>query len=242
MSLTVLTIYRYPVKSMGGEALEAADVDQRGLAGDRWFAVEDGDGRFASGKDTRRFRRRDRVFDHYVTTDPTGVTVTGPDGTWQVGDPALDASLSAAMGAPVRVTGESDVPHQDAGAVSLVGTATLRWCAERWGIDADARRLRPNIVFESTEPFVEESWVGHAIRVGGATFRVVERVERCRMIDVAQVGVRAEGPWLKPLAAEREMCAAVYADVVAPGRVAVGDTIEVGIDAAGPGGAGPCSA
>lgn len=227
MPFTVLTIYRYPVKSMGGEALEVADIDQRGLTGDRWFAVEDGDGRLASGKDSRRFRRRDPVFDHYATTDPTGVTVTGPDGTWRVGDPALDASLSAVMGAPVRVTPESDVPHQDAGAVSLVGSATLRWCAQRWGIDADARRLRPNIVFESTEPFIEEGWVGQTIQVGGAALRVVERVERCRMIDVAQVGVRAEGAWLKPLAAEREMCAAVYADVVAPGRVAVGDAIEM---------------
>ena len=227
MSLTVLTIYRYPVKSMGGEALESVVVDPRGLSGDRWFAVEDGDGRLASGKDSRRFRRRDPVFDHYARTDPTGVTVTGPDGTWRVGDPALDASLSAVMGAPVRVTPESDVPHQDAGAVSLVGSATLRWCAQRWGIDADARRLRPNIVFESTDPFIEESWVGRTIRVGGATLRVVERVERCRMIDVAQVGVRDEGAWLKPLATERDMCAAVYADVVTPGRVTVGDTIEV---------------
>ena len=169
MSLTVLTIYRYPVKSMGGEALDSVVVDPRGLAGDRWFAVEDGDGRLASGKDSRRFRRRDPVFDHYARTDPTGVTVTGPDGTWRVGDPALDASLSAVMGAPVRVTPECDVPHQDAGAVSLVGSATLRWCAQRWGIDADARRLRPNIVFESTEPFIEEGWVGRTIRVGGAS-------------------------------------------------------------------------
>ena len=227
MPLTVLTIHRYPVKSMGGESLAAAYVDHRGLTGDRWFAVEDGDGRFASGKDSRRFRRRDAVFDHYATTDPTGVRVTGPGGTWRVGDPALDASLSAVMGAPVHVTPETDVPHQDAGAVSLVGSATLRWCAQRWDIDADARRLRPNIVFESTEPFVEESWVGRTIQVGGAALRVVERVERCRMIDVAQVGVRAEGAWLKPLAAERELCAAVYADVVTPGRVAVGDAIEV---------------
>lgn len=227
MHPAVLSLHRYPVKSMGGEAVEAVDVDRRGLTGDRWFAVVDGDGRLASGKNSRRFRRRDQVFDQVASTDPTGVTVSGPAGTWRVGDPALDAVLSAAMGAPVRVTPEAGVPHQDAGAVSLVGSATLQWCAQRWGIDADARRLRPNIVFESIEPFVEESWVGRTIQVGGARLRVVERVERCRMIDVAQVGVQPQGAWLKPLAAEREMCAAVYADVVTPGRIAVGDTIEV---------------
>jgi hypothetical protein len=223
----VRTIRRYPVKSMGGEALASARFDLRGVTGDRWFAVEDGQGRFASGKNTRRFRRRDRIFEYYAKTDPSAVTVTGPTGSWKVGDPALDADLSAALGVPVQVMPEADVPHQDAGAVSLVGTATLQWCAHRWGIDADARRLRANIVFESKEPFVEETWVGQTVQLGTAVLRVAGRVERCRMIDVAQDGVRPDGRWLKQLAAEREMRLAVYADVTRPGSVAVGDAIQV---------------
>ncbi len=227
MTFQVLTIRRYPVKSMGGETLGTAHFDHRGVTGDRWFAVEDGEGHFASGKSTRRFRRRDCVFDYHAASDPTGVTVTGPTGSWKVGDPALDAELGVALGVPVHVTSEADVPHQDAGAVSLVGSATLRWCAQRWGVDADARRLRANILFESTEPFIEETWVGRTIQLGTATLRVVGRVERCRMIDIAQDGVSPGGRWLKPLAAEREMRLAVYADVTGPGSVAVGDAMQV---------------
>lgn len=223
----VLAIRRYPVKSMGGEALATARLDHRGVTGDRWFAVADGEGRFASGKNTRRFRRRDRVFDYRAGTDPSGVTVSGPAGSWKVGDPALDAELSAATGVPVHVTPEAGVPHQDAGAVSLVGSATLRWCAQRWGVGADARRLRANILFESAEPFIEETWVGHTIQLGAATLRVVGRVERCRMIDIAQDGVSPGGQWLKPLAVERELRLAVYADVTRSGSVAVGDAIRV---------------
>ena len=227
MSHKVVTIRRYPVKSMGGETLTSVRLDHRGLTGDRWFAVEDSEGRFASGKSTRRFRRRDCVFDYHAATDPTGVTVTGPTGSWRVGYPVLDADLSAAFGAPVRVTPEEVVPHQDGGAVSLVGTATLQWCAQRWGIDADARRLRANIVFESTEPFIEETWIGDTIQLGDARLRVVERVERCRTIDIAQDGTSPAGQWLSPLAAERDMRVAVYADVTHPGSVAVGDAIRV---------------
>ena len=38
---TVVDIRRYPVKSMGGESLSEAALDERGLVGDRWFAVCD---------------------------------------------------------------------------------------------------------------------------------------------------------------------------------------------------------
>lgn len=223
----VRSIRRYPVKSLGGEDVGAVEVDARGLAGDRWFAVEDADGRFASAKNTRRFRRRDGVLAYAARTEGEGaVRVTGPRGSWQVGDPALDAELTEAVGLAVTVTAERGVPHQDAGAVSLVGTATLAWCAERWGLDADPRRLRVNLVVETAEPFVEESWTGRAVRCGAVTLDVVERIERCRTVDVAQDGASVRGRWLTPLGRERDLCLGVYADVVTPGTLHAGDAVE----------------
>lgn len=230
MRMTVAGLWRYPVKSMAGEALDHVELDSRGLVGDRWYAVVDDEGHFASGKDTRRFRRRDAVFEYAARTTPTGVLVTGAEGEWLVGDRALDEALTIRMGAPVRVRPEESVSHQDQGQVSLVGTATLAWCAERWGIDADPRRLRVNVVVETDEPFVEESWVGQTIGVGTARLAVVERIPRCRMIDVEQVGVDARGRWLKPLGGERDTCIAVYADVARPGVLRVGDAVVVGND------------
>ena len=225
---TVVALRRYPVKSMGGEALHSVELDARGLVGDRWYAVEDEDGRFASGKDSRRFRRRDAVFEHAArTTDSGEVVVSSGTGTWAVGDVVLDAELSTVMQAAVRVLPEAGVGHQDQGTVSLVGTATLAWCAERWGLDADPRRLRVNVVVETDEPFVEEAWVGRSLTVGGVGLRVVERVPRCRMVDVAQDGTSAEGSLLKHLGAERDLCLAVYADVETPGVLAVGDSLHL---------------
>lgn len=79
MPTEVVNLRRYPVKSMGGEGLPRATLDHRGLVGDRWWAVEDEDGRFASGKDTRRFRRRDAVFAYAAAPHESGdVTVRGP--------------------------------------------------------------------------------------------------------------------------------------------------------------------
>ena len=59
----VVEIRRYPVKTMAGESLESVEVDARGLVGDRWFSVMDEEGRLASGKSSRRFRRLDGIFD-----------------------------------------------------------------------------------------------------------------------------------------------------------------------------------
>lgn len=225
MAAALVSIRRYPVKGMGGEFLDAVEVDDRGLVGDRWFAVEDVEGHFASGKRTRRFRRHDEVFDYAARTGGDGVIVTGREGEWRVGDEALDSLLSARMGEPMRVLPETIERHQDGGQISLIGSATLAWFEQRWDINADPRRLRVNLVIETSEPFIEESWVGDSISIGEVGLKVVERVERCRTIDLDQDGVDARGRWLKPLAGEREMCAAVYADVEAPGRIVVGDRI-----------------
>lgn len=224
-AVTVQEIRRYPVKSMAGESLTEADVEMRGLIGDRWYAVVDGGGKLASGKSSRRFRRRDAVFEFASRTTSEGVEVTGRGGTWRAGDPALDTALSDAMGDLVRVRPEAATPHFDVTAVSLVGTASLDWCREHLGVDADPRRLRPNLLVSTSEPFVEELWAGE-VSVGGVTLRAAGRTERCRMIDIAQQGLPPEeGHWLKALTRTREMNLGIYLDVVRPGVVRVGDVV-----------------
>lgn len=220
-----MEIRRYPVKAMGGERLQAADVDGRGLVWDRWYAVVDEDGRFACGKDGRRFRRRDAVVEYAAAVDGDRVTVTRDGTTWVAGDPALDAHLSATMDAPVAVEAEGKTSHMDDSPVSIVGTASLRWCAERYGGPPDPHRLRANLVVATDEPFVEESWVGRELQVGAVRLRLTANTVRCRTIDVAQDGVADPSPWLKPLG-ERDLELAVYAEVAEPGTVRVGDSFR----------------
>ena len=221
---SVISLRRYPVKSMGGEAIDVAELDARGFAGDRWYAVEDDQGHFASGKDTRRFRRRDAAFSYAAHTEPDGRVVVTRDGhRWLVGDPDLDKQLTAEMGTAVRITPEADVPHQDAGSVSIISTATLGWCADRWGGSSDARRLRANIVIDADEPFCEERWLHQEVQLGAARLRVVDRAQRCRTMDIRQDGADPGARWLKALSRERDMVLAVYAAVTHPGNIRVGD-------------------
>jgi uncharacterized protein len=226
MAVTLQEIRRYPVKAMGGESLASVALDARGLVGDRAFAVVDADGKLATGKHSRRFRRRDEVFEFASRTTPDGVRVSGRGGDWAVPGEELDLAMSEAIGDAVRVLPETTTPYFDAEAVSVIGTASLAWCRDRLGVDADRRRIRPNLVVETDEPFVEETWA--TVEIGDVTLRVVERIERCRMIDIAQEGLPREGRWLKALTKAREMNLGVYADVRQPGALAVGDEVRAG--------------
>lgn len=58
----VAALWRYPVKSMRGERMSALEFDERGGIADRQFAIRDAEGKFGSGKNTRRFRRIDGLF------------------------------------------------------------------------------------------------------------------------------------------------------------------------------------
>ncbi len=224
--MIVTEIRRYPVKAMAGESLESVLVDDRGLVGDRWFAVWDDESRMATGKDSRRFRRRDAIFEFRASTTDAGVRIEGRGGSWLVGDPALATALSDHMGARVRVLPEAGISHQDAAPVSIVGTASLDWCVEHLGVDGDVRRLRTNIVVETAEPFIEETWTGRAVRIGEVGLTIVERTERCRMVDIAQDGLAPEPGFLKALGRERDLCLGVYAEVHRRGRIGLGDPVD----------------
>jgi uncharacterized protein YcbX len=214
---------------MMGERLSTVEVDGRGLVGDREWAVYDEESRLASGKRTNRFRRMDQVFALAARTADDHVEVLMPDGRSVVaGEGAADLALSDHFGEEVELAPEADIAHQDAGQVSLVGTATLRELGSLCGLDGpvDSRHLRANLVVETTEPFEEEGWLGRELQVGGVVLRVADRIERCRMVDLEQVGLPALGGLLKVVGAERDLCAGVYADVVQPGILAEGDQLS----------------
>lgn len=207
----VAELWRYPVKSFRGERLRDAVLDARGVVGDRAYAVRDAHGKLGSGKTTRRFRLLRGLFDYAAETRDDGVWV----GAHRVGDPVLDAQLSRRYGEPLAVLAEEAVPHFDAGSVHLLTTASLAWIGE------DVRRFRPNVVLEADER--EDGWVGRTLRIGSCELRVADRVERCAMVDFAQGTLPFDATVLRRIVQENDVMLGVYADVVVPGVIRVGD-------------------
>jgi uncharacterized protein YcbX len=225
----VVALQRFPVKSMGVDAPSVVEVGSTGLVGDREWAVYGLDGKLASGKHSRRFRRMDPVFELLARRVGDETVVTLPDGSSvTAGTPEADEALSLHFGEPVTVRRETDVAHQDAATLSLVGTATLveLGAHEGDGRPLDPRHLRANVVVETEQPYVEESWIGHEVTVGAVRLRLTEAIERCRMVGVAQVGLAERPGMLKAISDHHDLSAGVYAEVLRPGTISVGDELH----------------
>jgi MOSC domain-containing protein len=105
---SVVALWRYPVKSMMGEELNAAEVTERGLVGDRRFAVVDpSTGKVAGAKNPRKWGNFFDFRAAYVEPPKTGsklpiVRLTLPDGTVATSEqPDLAQILSNALGREV---------------------------------------------------------------------------------------------------------------------------------------------
>jgi len=114
---------------MRGQRTAEAAVDRRGLVGDRQWAVADGEGKFGSCKNTRRFRRMDGLLDFTASyphdgADPADRTpqILAPDGTRHaVPSESADDAVRAHLGrSDVRIGPEAGIPHHDG--------ARCTWC------------------------------------------------------------------------------------------------------------------
>lgn len=102
---TVAAIRRYPVKSLLGEELSAAEVSHAGVDGDRRYAVvHQASGRIASAKHPRLWRS---LLTCAAAYDGAAVRITLPGGGQVSGtEPEVHQVLSNLTGRPVRLTSE----------------------------------------------------------------------------------------------------------------------------------------
>jgi uncharacterized protein len=223
----VTELHRYPVKSLVGERVPEVAIDRRGVVGDRWWAVTDLDGKLGSGKTSTRFRRMDGLLDLAASYDGEVPVVTFPDGRSHTGPgDATDAALSDHVGRPVRLRAEDRVPHLDEGPLHLLTTASLAALAAHHGGPVPVARMRPSVVLDvpGERGFVEDVWVGRRLALGDeVVVTVTGPMPRCVMVDAGQPGLAPDQGLLRTIGAVNAGCLGVVADVLAPGRLAVGD-------------------
>ena len=224
----VVSLWRYPVKSMAAESLDEIEVSWAGFAGDRrWAFVRAGLER--SGFPWMTIRERSNMA-HYR---PAFVDPSRPDASRTVvhtpaGDEleVIDPALAAELGEGVRVIKQNRGVF-DAMPLSLVSTQSIAALGGRVGSKLDPLRFRPNLLIEAAgdEPFQEEAWLGSVLQVGGMRMRIDQQDERCVIVNVDPVTTERDPAVLRTIAQERATCMGVYGSTVAPGRVAVGDAL-----------------
>lgn len=158
----------------------------------------------------------------------------GPDGTsYPVASGAAHAFARQFTGLPhVSVRRDTGIMHFDETPIALIGTATIDWLpAQVPDALVDARRLRPNVVVRTAEPFAEECWLGRAVHLGDGSDgaqAVFDRVlQRCVMVGMTQPGLTESGAILKRIG-QREtnsLCLAIGGRITRAGNIRVGATV-----------------
>ncbi|MBU0739777.1 MAG: MOSC domain-containing protein [Alphaproteobacteria bacterium] len=232
----VREVWRYPVSSLGGEALASITVSPEGIEGDRRFALFDPDTGLAAAPE-KETRWRPALF-ITASQPPTGLPVLRfADGAEHaLDDSALPDRLAEHFGFPAAIglVGSGDyrfpvVSNRYAPApLHLLTTASVSALAAVTGLPPlDARRFRPSVLIETEddEGFIENDWVGHMVRIGEADIRVTEASRRCGMTLVAQPGMAEDPDVLRSIMRHNKRNLGVYATPAAPVTLSVGDPV-----------------
>src|SRR5450755_4490386 len=231
----VEAIVRYPVKSMGGEPLEVANLGWHGLEGDRRLAFRRMDDRsgfpwLSASKlpDLLLFtpqRREDSAQEDLPTHIRTPYGEEMP-----VFGEELAAEVGRRCGAPVQMM---QLKHGifDEASISVIAFDTVREISQLAGQPPDVRRFRPNVLVRllRSGPFQEDEWLGGVLSFGegddAPAIAVTMRDVRCSMVNLDPDSASPAPEVLKAVVRANQNNEGIYGAVARIGRLAVGQTI-----------------
>jgi uncharacterized protein len=229
----VEALFRYPVKSMAGEPLNAANLGWHGLDGDRRLAFRRMNDRsgfpwLTAGKlpDLVLFTPQSREDSAGL---PTHIrTPAGAD--LPVFGEALAAEVGRRHGAPVEMMQMKHGIFDDA-TISVIASATVREVARLADQTPDVRRFRPNIVVRLLRPapFQEDEWLGGVLSFGEAAdapaITVIMNDVRCAMVNLDPDSAHPTPQVLKAVVRANQNNAGIYGAITRTGQLAVGQPI-----------------
>ncbi|CAN5345858.1 hypothetical protein BH24ACT9_BH24ACT9_14100 [soil metagenome] len=194
---TVSAVWVYPVKSLAGTSVQAAEVSPTGLEGDRTHSVVD-----ATSGEPITAKEEPRLRELIAAPGQAHPVIHVPDA--EVGGQVPAAALSGWLDRPVDLAAtDAEGGHAvDAFPVHLVSEGAMLTADPGAGPEAcDVNDPRANLVLKlRADGDAERAWVGRRIQVGTAVLSITRTPKQC-------IGV--------------------YDEVVNPGRVAAGDPVRL---------------
>lgn len=164
----IAEIWRYPVKSLAGERLQAAELRRDGIPGDRIYQVRRADGRIVDA------RAHPKMLALHPTLNFKGELLI--DGQpWDSARMARTIEDAAAVGPGARLVRREDSERFDVLPLLVATDGAIA------AFGHDGRRLRPNILIGGVEGLAEREWEGRALRIGGALIGILRLRGRCVM-------------------------------------------------------------
>lgn len=249
---TVARINVTPLKSAALLHPDRVRVEPWGVVGNRAFFLVHEDGRLWNGSKQGSLvqLRADLAGDRLALAFPDGTRVDGlvaPTGSAVVTDfygrpvpgrvvpGPWDTPLAAfGGGTPLRLVAP-DAPGgaNDVEPLTMASSASVAAIAEAGAAtDAlDARRFRMTFDLEGCGAYEEDTWAGRVVGLGGAMVRVLGAVPRCVVTTLDPTTGERDFPTLAAIKRSRgvidgDLPFGVYAEILEPGDVAVGDAVE----------------
>lgn len=208
----VAEIWRYPIKTMGGELLSRAHLGPLGIDGDRLVRVEDADENVITSRTHGRF------LGLHGTLDSAGNPLV--DGhPWNSQRVANQVTAIAGSGARL-------VRHEAADRFDVLPllVATDGAIAE---FGFDGRRLRPNLVVGGVVGMSEREWPGNRLRVGQVVIGVQDLRGRCIMTSFDPDTLVQNKEITRSIYRRFDGKLALNCFVLNGGEIAVGDQVEL---------------
>ena len=208
--LHVAGLWRYPVKTLAGEPLTEALVDENGIGGDRIVRVRGPEG-------VRTARRYYRLLGLQGTKGPDGPLINGY--AWN--SPEALALVKAAAGGDAWLEA---VHGQDGFDILPLLVATDGAVA---ALGRNVRRLRPNILVGGVEGLDERDWAGAHLHIGEVVVRIDSLRQRCVMTTIDPDTLDRDPEVLRDIVRRFGGRFALDADVVRGGHIRVGDPVTL---------------
>jgi uncharacterized protein YcbX len=208
----VKEIWRYPVKSMAGESLDAADITEHGIAGDRIIQVRNGSGRISTA------RTRPGLLRHRAMLTENG-DVLVDERLWNTEQVARDVAEAAGEG--TRLVRSDAEDRFDI--LPLLVTTDGMFDAVRY----DRRRFRPNLVIGGVDGLSERQWEGGKLQIGKAVIGMDDLRGRCIMTTFDPDTGKQNLSVLRRVQKEFDGVLGLNSYVVTSGRISVGDPVEL---------------
>jgi uncharacterized protein YcbX len=208
----VSELWRYPVKSLNGEQLVAVDLTKDGLPGDRLVHVRSGSGRVVTS------RTKPRLLALHATLGTDGEPLINGQ-PWHADESR--AAVRAAAGADAELVAYDGLDRFDVLPLSIATDGAIA------AIGVDRRRFRPNILIGGVEGLAERSWPGRQLRIGEALIAVARLRPRCVMTTYDPDTQEQDHSVLRRIVSEFGGVLALDCAVIQPGRITVGDRVEL---------------
>jgi uncharacterized protein len=205
----VKEVWRYPVKSMGGERVAQAEVGELGIAGDRTVLVHVG-GRVVTSRTHHRLLGLKGTLDSNGVPQISGHSWNSPEALELVKEAAgPDAELVHYEGRerfdvlPLLVATDGAINH----------------------MGFDGRRLRPNIVIGGVEGLMEREWPDRRLQIGGVLIHAAQLRGRCIMTTFDPDTLQQDRNVLRRIVRELDGTMALDCTVVQGGLIHEGDPV-----------------